>query len=385
MIIDAIASWNWFDWTVGVWVCFYFVLMWFLIGGLARLKRSRGLSDEDCMPVTVLVSARNEEQDLPRCLDAIFKLDYPADKLQIVLVNDFSTDATGEIMEREAQNHANVVVLHSEAMPPNGLEAKARGVAHGFTRATGEWVIITDADATVHPKWVRHTLGRVTPDTGMAGGSLVVRADSWLGVIERVSWAFVQMFNMGMAGWGVPFVCLGPNMAIRRSVYEEAGGLQNVHFKVAEDLALFQMVADRKMKIDCYLDEETTATLSPVPSLRHLVSQQRRWLGGGIAHGWLYMVILFFAFWWGFGVIMYLFLGWIISWKAWLTFALGKAFTEAFFFVQQRRRMGLDKHVRYFWVLEFYHLFIIALLPASFLFTRKIKWMGVGYTINYDG
>ena len=384
-MLDLISSWNWFDWTIGLWVSFYFVLMWFLVLGLTRLKRSVTMTDDQCMPVTVLVSARNEEQDLPRCLDSIMALDYPKDKLQIVLVNDFSTDATGEIMERVARDHANVVVLHSEAMPPNGLEAKARGIAHGFTRATGEWVVITDADASVHPKWVRNMLGRVTPETGMTGGSLVVRADSWFGVIERVSWAFVQMFNMGMAGWGVPFVCLGPNMAIRRSVYEEAGGLQNVHFKVAEDLALFQMVADRKMKIDCYLDEETTATLSPVPSLQHLVSQQRRWLGGGIAHGWLYMVILFFAFWWGFGVVVYLFLGWLISWKAWLTFILGKAFTEAFFFVQQRRRMGLEKHVRYFWVLEFYHLFIIALLPATFLFTRKIKWMGVGYTIEYDG
>lgn len=383
MIVDFVGSFTWLDWFIGTWICFYFVLMWFLIGGLSRVKRSVRLADADCMPVTVLVSARNEEQDLPRCLDAILAIDYPKDKLQVVLVNDFSTDSTGELMERVAREHAHVVVLHSEAMPPNGLEAKGRGIAHGFTRATGEWVIITDADATVHPQWVRHTLGQVTPETGMAGGSLVVRADSWLGVIERVSWGFVQMFNMGMAGWGVPFVCLGPNMAIRRSVYEEAGGLQNVHFKVAEDLALFKMVADRKMKVDCYMDEETTATLAPVPSLKHLVSQQRRWFGGGIAHDWFYMIILFLAFWWGFGLMMYISLGWLISWKAWLVFILGKAATEAFFFAQQRRRMRLDKHMRYVWVLEFYHLFIIVLLPASFLFTRKVKWMGVGYSIDF--
>ncbi len=383
MIVDFVGSFTWLDWVIGTWVGFYFVLMWFLIGGLSRLRRSVPVSDEKAVPVTVLVSARNEEQDLPRCIESILALDYPKDKLQVVLVNDFSTDATGEIMERVAREHANVVVLHSDAMPPNGLEAKARGIENGFTRATGEWVIITDADATVHPKWVRHTLGRVTPETGMAGGSLVIRADSWLGVIERVSWGFVQMFNMGMAGWGVPFVCLGPNMAIRRSVYEKAGGLQNVHFKVAEDLALFQMVVDQKMKVDCYMDEETTATLSPVPSLKHLVSQQRRWFGGGIAHDWFYMIILFLAFWWGFGLMMYIVLGWLISWKAWLVFVSGKALTEAFFFGQQRRRMNLPKHVRYVWVLEFYHLFIILMLPASFLFTRKVKWMGVGYSIEF--
>lgn len=382
-MIDFIASWNWFDWTVGTWVCFYFVLMWFLIIGLSRLKRSVPLKDEDCMPVTVLVSARNEELDLSTCLDAILRLDYPKDKLQVVLVNDMSTDRTGEIMESVAREQAHVQVLHSAALPPNGLEAKARGIAHGFKVATGDWVMITDADATVHPLWIRHTLGNVTPETGMAGGSLVVRADSWLGVIERVSWAFVQMFNMGMAGWGVSFACLGPNMAIRRSIYVEAGGLENATFKVAEDLALLQMVVDKGMKVDSYLDEETTATLSPVPSLAHLISQQRRWFGGGISHGILYKLVLFFSFWWGFGVVIYLFFGWIISWQAWLTFILGKAFTEAFFFVQQRRRMGLKKHVRYFWVLEFYHLFIIAMLPPSFLFTRKIKWMGVGYSIEY--
>ncbi len=373
-----------FEWIVAGWVAFYFVLMWGLIGGLLRLKRSVPLAQADSPPVTVLVSARNEERDLPGCLESLARLDYPAGKLDIVLVNDQSDDRTGALMEAFAAAHAHVTVLHTRDLPPNGLEAKARGIAHGFTRCTGEWVFITDADARVHPAWVRNTLGRVDGRIGMAGGSLVIAADSWIGIIERTSWAFVQMFNLGMAGWGFPFVCLGPNMAMRRDIYVKAGGLENADFHVAEDLALFKMVINQGYRIQCYMDEETTATLKPVPTFRHLFSQQRRWFGGGIQQGWDYFIILMASFWWGFGLLLFILLGWLLHPGLWALVVVGKALTEGVILVLQRRRMNLPHHLRYLWVMELYHIFVFLVLPASFLFTRKVKWMGDGYSVQYD-
>lgn len=374
----------WWSWTLAALVLVYFPAMSLLALGFHRLARSTRLEDSRCVPVSVVVSARNEARDLPRCIASLLSLDYPPTLLQIVLVDDHSDDATGNIVDAAAARHPRVLALHAATLSPNGLEAKARGIAHGFARATGEWVFITDADAAVHPQWIRHLLGRATPDTGMVGGSLTVEASGTVGILECVSWAFSQLFSLGLAGWGVPFACLGPNMAIRRSVYEEAGGLEGATFRVAEDLALFAMVARRRMSVQSYADPETTATLRPVPSVRHLVSQQRRWLAGGLSQEPAFARPLLAAFWWGFTVAAYLLLGWALGWRWWLSFIAAKSLLDAGLLAILQRRLEQRRLLGYLWVLELYHPFIFFILAPSFLFSRRVRWMGDGYAVTYD-
>jgi 1,2-diacylglycerol 3-beta-glucosyltransferase len=378
-MLDWHVSWGW---LVTAWLAVYFVLMAVLISGMLRLKKS--VRAEDAGAVTVLVTARNEVRDLPRCIESLLAIDYPLEQLQIILVDDLSDDGTGELIDAVAAAHSHIIALHSRDLSPNGLEAKARGIAHGFDRATGEWVLITDADAAVHPQWIRHLLGRVDARTGVVGGALVVEPEGIVGIIERVCWAFVQAFNLGMAGWGVPFVVLGPNMAVRRSVYERAGGLRAAKFRVAEDLALFGLVMEQGYAAQSYLDTQTSVLLRPVPSARHLFSQQRRWLGGGLSHGAAYTIFLLVAFWWGFGIALFVLAGWLLSPPLWLGFVLAKMTVEGVVFFIERRRLALSSQLRYLLVLEVYHVFVFFILPLSFLFSRRVRWMGDGYSVTYS-
>lgn len=375
----------WLPLVATVWVVFYFLVMRFLNIGVRRLPKSVRCPDDRCMPISIVVSARNEQHDLPRCIDSLLALDYPRELLQIILVNDLSTDNTGAIIDAAAQANPHVIALHTAALPSNELEAKARGIAHGFDAATGEWVLITDADGEVTPDWARHLLGYVDANTGMAGGALLVRAQGLLGTVERMAWGFLQTFNSGLAGWGAPIVCVGPNMAIRRSVYQEAGGLQRAqNFRVAEDLALFRMVVARKMAVHVYMDRATTVTLAPVPSWSHLLSQHRRWLGGGVEQSRWYKIPLLIALWWGFGVVLYMLAGWLLDWRVWTVF-LALKFTHDFLMLRlQQRRLETPHHTRYLAVLELYQLVIIAIMPPIFLFSQRIEWKGDGYSVRYS-
>lgn len=378
------AHMAWWQWAIAAWVVLCLPLTALLGAGWHRLAHSVRLDDAHCVPVTVVVSARNEARDLPACLASLMALDYPAGKLQVVLVDDHSTDATGAIVDAAAAAHPHVTAVHAAALPPNGLEAKARGIAYGIARATGEWVLITDADATVQPGWVRHMLGRVTSGTGMVGGAVAVEAVGLVGTIERVSWAYTQLYSHGLAGWNAPIVCLGPNMAIRRSVYVEAGGLERADFRVAEDLELFRMVVRRKLGVQTYADRETTATLRPVPSARHLLSQQRRWLGGGMASDAAVRVPLIAAFWWGFGIATYVLFGWALGVRWWLAFIAAKAALDGLALAGEQRSLGERRLVRYLGLLEVYHAFIFFVLAPSFLFSKRIHWMGEGYAVTYE-
>ena len=369
--------------VVTAWLAIYFVLMTVLIAGMLRLRKSRPADATRLGPVTVLVTARNERRDLPRCIASLLALDYPRELLQIVLVDDLSDDGSDVQIDEAAVANPHIVALHVRDLPENGLEAKGRGIAHGMDHATGDWVLITDADAAVHPQWIRHMLGRVDERTGVIGGALVVEAVGIVGIIERVCWAFVQAFNLGMAGWGLPFVVLGPNMAVRRSAYERVGGLRAAKFRVAEDLAIFGLVVEQGYAVQNYFDVETLVTLRPVPSARHLLSQQRRWLGGGLSHGFLYTSLLTLSFGWGFGIAIFVLFGWLLSPTLWLGFVVAKMGVEGIIFFIQRRRMRLATHLRYLLVLEVYHAFVFFVLPLSFLFSRRLRWMGDGYSVTY--
>jgi hypothetical protein len=368
---------------VAVWVGGYFVLLGGLTLGVLRIRRTRPLRDDECPTVTVLVTARNEERDLPACLAALAALDYPRERLRLVLVDDRSTDGTLGLLREFGARHSHAVIVQTADRPANGLEAKARGVAAGFAVATGEWVCITDADCVVPSRWVRQLLADLPAGAGIASGAVQVRGRGAVAVLERVSWAFTQLFSAGAAGWGVGFLGMGPNMAIRRDLYVRAGGLEAAAPLVAEDLALTQMAIGAGERVAYRFDPETTVTMAPVPSLAHLVSQQRRWLRGGFAGTPAFNAALAVAFAWGLGMSAFGLLGWVAWPPAWGAYVAARLVFDAGVMTVQSRRLGATPLVRYVPVLFAYTVFIFAVLPVSLLVRPRIAWRGTGYVVRY--
>lgn len=362
----------------------YLVVVAILLVGVMRLPRSRRLDDAQCPSVSVVVSARNEAAELPACIDSLLALDYPGDRLQLVLVDDRSTDATGALVDAAAAQHAHVVALHTERLPSNGLEAKARGLAHGIAHATGDWVLITDADARVPREWARHLLGRLTPATTMVGGTIVVRPGPWWGYIEGALQGFLQCFSLAAAGLGAPFACIGPNMGIRRDVYLRHGGLERARFAVAEDLALFAMARADGGEVQLYGDRPTLVGVHPVGRPLLIFSQLRRWLGGGVEPHPAYAVGLALILIWGLAVVVWTATGWLWGVDRWLPGFVGKLVGDALLFTVLTQRAALVAPLRQLIILQFAQLTALCFLPVSFAITRRIRWVGDGYAVHYD-
>lgn len=368
---------------VAAWVGAYFVLMLALIVGMRRLPHTRALRDGECPALSVVITARNEADELPACLASLAALDYPAHRLQLVLVDDRSTDATPDLMEAFAAGRDGVVVVHTNDDPPNGLDAKARGIAAGMRVATGEWVLITDADGTVSRAWARHLMSLVGPGVGMVGGAVAAIPRSAVGAIEHVSWTFAQFFSAGAAGLGLPIICVGPNMGIRRDVYVSAGGLERARFRIAEDLALFRMVHAAGLRARMAFDAETLVQMAPVSDARALFSQQRRWLSGGLEQGWIYRVGLTLAFGWGSGVAAFMGFGWLVWARWWMAMWLLRLVVDSAATRVQARRVRAGMSARYFALMESYSVFIFLILPWTLVVRGGVTWRGKGYVVRY--
>jgi glycosyltransferase involved in cell wall biosynthesis len=129
---------------------------------------SAAFSDPDLSPLpsaTIVVAVYNGARTLRECLDSITRLDYPAERLEIVCVDNASTDATPQILAGHA---ARCRLLREAKRGP----AAARNA--GVRNASGEVVAFTDADCTVDPGWLRHlACGALDAGVGISGGTIL--------------------------------------------------------------------------------------------------------------------------------------------------------------------------------------------------------------------
>jgi cellulose synthase/poly-beta-1,6-N-acetylglucosamine synthase-like glycosyltransferase len=152
----------------------------FTLTVLRRAKKAKvnAIVDEKYeSTVSILIPARNEEKVIGRLLQRIAELSYPHDKLQVIVIDDASSDSTGRIADEYSNKYAFIEVLHREN--GNGGKGKAPAMNAGFKRATGEIVLCFDADYYPQKDIVENLAKEFAdPNVGAVQGRVVVLNES---------------------------------------------------------------------------------------------------------------------------------------------------------------------------------------------------------------
>ena len=110
-----------------------------------RKESTHKIDETNFQPeVSVLIPARNEETVIGRILQRMCELTYPEEKLEVIVIDDASTDRTGEIAEEFAKTHTFIKVIHSDST--SGGKGKPRALNEGLAHASGEITCCFDAD-----------------------------------------------------------------------------------------------------------------------------------------------------------------------------------------------------------------------------------------------
>ena len=96
--------------------------------------------------MTLLVAGKDEEDNIEACLESLCRQDYPG--LEVIAINDRSTDATAEMMDRAAQQQSALTAHHVSNLP-DGWCGKNNAMREGVSRSSGEWLCFTDADCVL--------------------------------------------------------------------------------------------------------------------------------------------------------------------------------------------------------------------------------------------
>lgn len=238
--------------------------------------------------VSVVIPARNEERTIGRCLEALSRSDVDMSLVEVIVVNDRSTDSTGTLLDAFVPVYPWLRVVHrtSNADHPN-LQGKPGALQAGFDKAVGDILLMTDSDCAVHPQWIATMASAFhDPKVDLAAGFTLVQASTFLERVQAVEWLFTQTMARGGIGNGVPLGCFGNNLAVRRSAYHAVGGYEGIRFSVTEDLALLQALSAYGSRIRYVCEPEATVTTLPVDSMGEYIRQRHRWARGGMALGW---------------------------------------------------------------------------------------------------
>ncbi|MFP7209999.1 glycosyltransferase [Bacillus safensis] len=189
--------------------------------------------------VSILIPAHNEEVVIRQTLKAMVQLSYPKHLLEIIVINDNSSDGTGDIVQSFSEQYDHVHMI--ETKPPFAGKGKSTALNEGLKASTGEVICVYDADNMPEQKAVYHlVLGLLNdPKAGAVVGKFrVINAAKNLltKFINIETICFQWMAQGGRWKWFDIATIPGTNFAIRRHILEELGGW-DVH-ALAEDTEL---------------------------------------------------------------------------------------------------------------------------------------------------
>jgi glycosyltransferase involved in cell wall biosynthesis len=197
--------------------------------------------------VSIIVPARNEEDDIESSLTALLALDYR--NYEVIAVNDRSTDRTGEIMESVASDRAingRLRIIHHRELPAGWL-GKTHAMWTATNQATGDWLLFTDADVQFKPDSVRRALAYAEAEPAdhvVVFPQMIMKRPG-----EYMMIAFFQtMFVFGHRPWKVAdprtkdHMGVGAFNLIRRGAYDAVGTYEALRMEVLDDMKLGKVV-----------------------------------------------------------------------------------------------------------------------------------------------
>lgn len=323
--------------------------------------------------VSVLVAARNEEENLDRCLASLAALHYRG-ALEIIVIDDQSTDRTAEILHAWKERIPLLKVLRTEGQV-YGLRGKANAITQAIECSTGEIIMTTDADCAVPPDWVEETVSRYDECTGCVCGHTFIQDNSVFSAMQALDWAYLLTIASAGVGWGYALSAVGNNMSFRRQAYQDVGGYQGVGFSVTEDFALFKAIAYKTDWVVRYpLNPAALVVSTPCATSVELFRQKRRWGRGGLDIHPIGFAIMSIGFLMNAAILALPFFGLpLLSWGIAL---LGKSIGDILLLslpLSKFRRMHLFK---YFLIFELYYLVYVTLLPFTVVFGGRVVWKG---------
>ena len=280
--------------TISLGIYISFVL--FFLSGLRRIKTINNPITSWPI-VSIIVAARNEEENLHNIFQDLTHLDYPKELLQIVVVDDRSTDNTWQLITHFADQHTHIRGLQVKEKSAE-MTPKKYALTQAITHSNGEYILSTDADCRIPQGWVKSMVKSLENGVGITIGSSAINTNKHSSFIhyQLVDFLALVTANAGAMGWGFCWTGSGQNLAYKRKLFNDIDGFNPVKDRISgDDIYLVQAIGK---KYGCVFnpDPESFIKTKPLLSLKQFISQRIRWSSNSRLAAKTDLFFLFFLF-----------------------------------------------------------------------------------------
>lgn len=239
--------------------------------------------------ISVIIPARNEENNIAACLDSLTAQDYPKDLLEIIVADDHSTDGTAGIVSR--YTGAGIILLEMNKETTDSLESsgsKKAAISAAIKRSTGTLIITTDADCLFPKKWLSTLVSFYeTYDPVFIAAPVKFSTEKKaLDVFQSLDFLSLQGITAASVFDGFHTMCNGANLAYEKKAFETVGGFAGIDQIASGDdmLLMHKIYMLNPQKVMYCLSPDTVVETKPAENLKDFFNQRIRWASKALVY-----------------------------------------------------------------------------------------------------
>ena len=260
--------------TIGLFAI-YSILILFYRSGWLELKPFSQTDYDSSIKISVIIPARNEEENIAKLLSSLEKQTHPSHLFEVIVVDDHSTDNTTAVVN--SYSFAKLIRLEVD----NINSYKKKAIETGIAAATGDWIVTTDADCIVQSNWLK-TIGAFKENSDpvfIAAPVIMEHGPGLLQTFQALDFLVLQGITAASVQKRIHNMCNGANLAYKRKVFFEVNGFVGIdHIASGDDMLLMQKIAQHfPGKISYLLSKDAIVATQASKTWKEFFSQRVRW------------------------------------------------------------------------------------------------------------
>jgi cellulose synthase/poly-beta-1,6-N-acetylglucosamine synthase-like glycosyltransferase len=326
--------------------------------------------------VSVIIPARNEEENIAKLLNAIQNQTYPQNLSEIIVVNDHSTDHTVEIVKQ----FPGVFLIDLKDDSINSYKKKA--LEQGINAASNLLIITTDADCIPPSQWLESIVSfREQNNSVFIAGPVVLQHNSsTIQIFQALDFLVLQGITAASVHKQVHSMCNGANIAYEKQAFDEVNGFEGID-KIAsgDDMLLMHKIWKKFPERVHYLkSKEAIVSTQPMKTWKEFFNQRIRWASKARFYNdarifWVLLLVYFFNL----SLLILLIAGiWNLKFVIWFfLFWFAKTVIEFPFVYSVAKFFNKKSLLRYFFFFQ----------PLHIIYTIIAGWLGQFGSYEWKG
>lgn len=369
----------------GLLVFLYCIIILLYNNWFNKLSVYKSAKSKESIFFTVIIPARNEENNIGNLLQSILNNNYNAHLLEIIVIDDYSTDNTLSVIKEWQKQSSFVQFIEMKDLVPEEEKInsyKKLAIQKAVERAKGEYIITTDADCIVPEKWLYNFNAFILEKDAffIAAPVRFINDGSFLSIFQCLDFLSLQGITAASVSAGFHSMCNGANLCYKKDIFFEVDGFKGFeHLASGDDMFLMGKIQKKYPEKTQYIfSQDSIVSTLPMPTVKSFFNQRIRWASKADSYDDKRIVsVLFLVYFTNLVFLLLFILGFFnVQYFLWLLiFYIFKVAIEVIFMYNVCWFFRQSEILKYFPLMEGFHI-IYTVISGWLGKFGKYEWKG---------